>query len=137
MSILVTTTNLESTFLAAWTTTPVHIDNVEGKPDGNPYILMLTAQNFSEQPCLGRDPGATWERDEGDCILMVHVPVNYEGNGLALAESARIILSQRRIAETITDVGYTVAAGVAPTDARYYIYNVRIPYRTDNIKTEA
>lgn len=135
MSIEVTRDNLVTTFLATWSETPVEVTNVRGTPDGNPYILIQLAQSTSEQPSLGRDNGSTWERDLGDCILQVHVPVNYEEDGLAMAERARNVLSQQRFNETITDVGYTVAAGVAPNDERYYVYSIRIPYRTDNLRT--
>jgi hypothetical protein len=135
MSILNTRDDLVSTFLGAWTDTPVEVGNVRGTPDGNPYALIQIVPFQGTQPSLGRDTGATWERDTGDCIIGIHVPVNYEEDGLALAEKARSILSQQRFNDTITDSGYTVTAGVAPDDPRYYVYQVRIPYRTDNLKS--
>lgn len=135
MSLETTRNNLVSTFLANWAETAVETDNIQGKPNGSAYILIQLASSFSEQPCLGRDAGQTWERDEGDCILQVHIPVNSEIDGLAMAERARRVLSQQRFSETVTDVGYTIPAGVAPEDGRYYVYAVRIPYRTDNLKT--
>jgi hypothetical protein len=134
VSIEKTRDNLISTFIANWATTPVAVDNVRFEPDNAPYVLAQIAPSVSEQPCLGRDSGEAWERDLGDFILQVHVPVNYEGDGMKLAEDARKVVSQQRFNETITDVGYTVPAGVAPNDDRYYVYSVRIPYRTDNLK---
>lgn len=134
MGIETTRDNLVSTFLEEWTATPVEVENVRGTPDGDPYILIQLFPSFSEQPCLGRDTGKTWERDYGDCILGVHVPVDYDDDGLKLAEDARKVLSQQRFNETITDVGYTTPAGVSKQDQRYFLYSVRIPFRTDNIK---
>lgn len=133
MSLEVTRANLVTAFLTAWATTPVYVENVQGKPDGNPYILVKLASTFSNQPCLGRDSGATWERDLGDIVLGLHVPVNYFGDALAMAEDARRVLSQQRFNETITDVGTINSAGVT-SDERYYLYNITIPFRTDNIK---
>lgn len=135
MSATVTRDNLVSTFLGEWSETPVFVQNVQGKPNGSAYVLIQTAISFSEQPCLGRDSGSTWERDIGDCVLIVHVPMNYSGDGLALAERAKNVLSQRRIGETITDVGYIIGSGESPEDKRYYAYSIRIPYRTDNLKS--
>jgi hypothetical protein len=134
MSITVTRDNLISTFLSEWSSTPAFVDNVRGAPDNDPYVMIQLASTLSEQPVLGRDSGETWERDLGDCVISVRVPVNYSGDGLQLAEDAKNILSQRRVDETITGVGNIVNAGISP-DERYYGYVVRIPFRTDNLKT--
>jgi hypothetical protein len=135
MSIETTRDNLVSTFIANWSEQPIYTENQRLSPDEAGFTLIQLASSNSEQPCLGRDSGATWERDFGDCVISVHVPVNSETDGLAMAERARKVLSQQRFDETITDVGYTVPAGIAPNYERFYVFQVRIPYRTDNLKT--
>jgi hypothetical protein len=135
MSYTVTRTNLISTFIAAWTDTPVATDNVKYKPTGAAYVLAQIASTISEQPCLGRKTGETWERDLGDLVLSVFVPVNGAIDGAGLAEKAKNIMSQKRFSETITDAGFVQSAGVQE-DARYYRFNVIVPFRTDNIKQE-
>lgn len=136
MSALKTRTNIVSTFLANWTDTLVYVDNVHADPDvESPFVVITTVPTSSNQPCLGRDPGETWERELGDVVLGVHVPVNSDVDGLYLAEQARLTIAQQRFEETILDVGYIVPAGIGE-DKRYYVWNVRIEYRTDNIKEE-
>lgn len=133
MSVTQTRTDLVSTFLSEWTDTPISTENTRYEPTGAAYVFIQIAPTITEQPCLGRDSGQTWERDLGDCLISVFVPVNGAADGLALADKARRKLSQRRIGQTITGVGYVTPAGISP-DQRYYLYIVRLNYRTDNIK---
>lgn len=142
MSIEVTRTNLVSSFLAAWKAHiiykdyPVVTENVKANPQTTvPWIFIALAPLDSVQPCLGRVPNQTWERDRGDCVLALHVPMDWSGDGLAVAEDARRILSQKRFGETLTDVGRTIPAGTGE-DGKHYLYNVIIPFKTDNIKEE-
>lgn len=133
MSALVTRNNLISTFLSEWSETPVTTENIKYDPDGSAYIFIRIAESIADQPCLGRESGETWERSEGDCVMSVYIPVNSENDGMSIADDARNVLSQRRINSTITGVGQLIPAGIT-ADERYYLYNVRIPYRTDNVK---
>jgi len=136
MSVIVTRDNVISYFLANWNTTPVYTENVQASPDiATPYILIAAVPTDSGQPCLGRDPGETWERDIGDIVLGVFVPANSATDGLKLADDARRVISQQRFDETILDVGYIVPVGI-DKDRRFYLWNIRIPYRTDNIRQE-
>jgi hypothetical protein len=136
MSIENTRSDVITYFLTEWTDTDVAIDNIKYHPTGAPYVYIRVVPNISGQPCLGRDPGETWERAEGDVIISVYVPVNGDEDGLALAEKARRTISQQRLNETILQVGYTVPAGITE-DKKYYLHNVRIEYRTDNLRQEA
>lgn len=136
MSMTVTRTNVVKHFLGAWTTTPVYTENVQANPDATtPHIRISIVPNDASQPCLGRDAGETWERDVGDIVLGIFVPTNDETDGLQLADDARRVISQQRFDETILDVGYIVPAGI-DRDRRFYVWNVRIAYRTDNIRQE-
>ena len=134
MSIEVTRDNLVSTFLGEWAETPVYESNHRESPTDDSYIIIQIGSTLSEQPCLGREDAATWERDFGDIILSVRVPVGGSVDGLAMSERARRILSQKTINGSVTQVGYTVSIGITPDD-RHYGYVVRIPFRTDNLKT--
>lgn len=133
MSVTQTRTDLVSTFLSEWTDTPISTENRRYEPTGAAYAFIQVIPTITDQPCLGRDPAQTWERDLGDCLISIFVPVNGVTDGLALADKARRKLSQRRINKTITGVGYVIPAGIAP-DQRYYLYIARLNYRTDNIK---
>ena len=136
MSVIVTRTDVVSYFLGEWTDTEVYVGNVQARPDiENTHLRIQVVANMAEQPCLGWEPGQTWERNEGDIIIGVFVPVNSADDGLAIADKARRVLSQQRLGQTILGPGYVVPSGVRD-DRRFYIYNVRIEYRTDNIKEE-
>jgi len=134
MSVTVTRTDVVSYFLGQWSDTTVLVGNVLGQPNVvESHIRIQVVPNIGEQPCLGWDQ--KWERTEGDIILGVFVPVNDETDGLALADKARRVLSQQRLGQTILGPGYVVPAGILD-DRRFYVWNVRIDYRTDNIKEE-
>jgi hypothetical protein len=135
MSLEVTRDEVISYFIGAWADTDIALDNIKYDPTGASYVRVSVFPNISSQPCLGRDSGETWERDIGDIILGVFVPVDGDIDGLAMAEKARRTLSQKRFGGTLTGVGYTVPAGISE-DKRYYLHNVRIEYMTDNIKQE-
>lgn len=109
------------------------------KPSDTEIWLEVAIENIaSTQPCLGRPAGGSWERDEGEVLVILYYPLNTSkasGESVTateLAESLKKALQQRQEGNTSLGTG-RVGEGGRDTDLPFWRYNIFVPFRTDNL----
>lgn len=137
MSLEKTQKNIFTQLVNSWTATDVAYNNDSFiKPENDPWIRITIINSTTSQPCLGRETGKTWERDEGNIFINVFTPIN-SGAAASLTGQIKSLLAQRSFNvdgdfRTLTFAGSERPAGIAE-DPNYYQTNVIIGYRTDEI----